>query len=148
MPLEDRSAAHSLSISSAYKAVACLRMIFPLAERGSGFAGSVTKIISLNNLAKAGAWELPSSIAGLFQHELHSGFAEKKSAPNHVTEFCKSDFVVRINDILGLRLNEDTGLWSRMTEHQCALHSTMGKKDVLLSDGHDFFAFQTRQLVT
>lgn len=59
--IEGDKVTHSLSISWAYSASACLRMTVPFPARGRGRSGSVTRIISLNTFANAGASAFASS---------------------------------------------------------------------------------------
>lgn len=132
---------YNFSISSAYRANACLRMIVPFPARGSGLAGLTARIISLYIFANPGAPALASSIAGLCICEQNSKCLEEMNAPDLSSECNKSCGICRIDGIFGVEFDEHSGLFTFTAEHYTTCNKYVCRYKGFLRYGYDLLAY-------
>lgn len=113
----------------------------PFDARGKGFAGSVTRIISLNNRAKVGAILFASSTIGLKTKPLISDEPSGESRqhpPDLVSELNESSRVAGVHRILCARLYENSTFVLSTTEHHDSGHHGVRPYQAFLWNRHDF----------
>lgn len=100
--------------------IACLRMTVPLPARGSGRAGSVTKIICLNTRANAGALRFDSSTTGLYDVYQSLRLQREENGriiPYSVSEIGYRGRVIDVNEILRTRFDQYPAVVLPMSKH-------------------------------